>query len=269
MHPVGLRRKFLKQHPLPTRGRLDRPCFRILANHAVPRVKKHPHDLVARAERVQLRPVGGVFERIVGSVVGTPPQETLHVAAVVVVFPRELEAERHLLGEKAALQPGPFGGRHRRVDGDHGRRGSGEAGEHKQRHRREKAVRSLGSEVHRRVTGFEHDLAARVPRTRAANACDLESVARERDASAAPATLGLFTHRAGSSWSQRSTSAVTRGLLKWAGDGTIPPPADLNAPRTLETMRSSACGAFHVVVTWLPTEARVVFIEALNIRSPR
>jgi hypothetical protein len=53
---------------------------------------EHLTDLVARTQRVELRPTIEVLERIVRAVVGAPAHDTLEIAAVVKILAEELAA---------------------------------------------------------------------------------------------------------------------------------------------------------------------------------
>ena len=85
----------------------------------------HLHDLVARAERVQLGPMVEVLDRVVRAVVRAPADEAQQVAAIVEVLLEELARRRHVLGQQLPLQQRPLRRRHRRIDGDRRRRRAG------------------------------------------------------------------------------------------------------------------------------------------------
>ena len=126
VHPVGLHRKVLVVHALTADRHVGRPGLGELAVHAFPRPQMQLEDLVARSQRMQLRPAGRVLERIVRAVVGAPSDDVLEVAALVVVLREERLHRRQAVGENPPLEPGPLRRRHGRGDVDRGSRGPSE-----------------------------------------------------------------------------------------------------------------------------------------------
>ena len=141
VHPVGLHRKILVEHALAADRHVGRPRLGELANHALPRPQMQLEDLVARPQRMQLRPAGRVLEGIVRAVVGAPSDEVPKVAALVVVLREERFRRRYAVGENPPLQRGPLGRGHGGGDVDRGPCGPKEgerqkAEDRKQRHPR-------------------------------------------------------------------------------------------------------------------------------------
>ena len=120
VHPVGLHRKILVVHALAADRHVGRPRLGELAKHALPRLQMQLEDLVARPQRMQLRPAGRVLEGIVRAVVGTPSDDVLKVAALVVVLREERFRRRHAVSENPPLQRCPLGRGHRGGDVDRG-----------------------------------------------------------------------------------------------------------------------------------------------------
>ena len=92
------------------------PGLGVLLDQALVTLGVHLQDVVAGAQRMQLRPAVEVLERIVGPVVGAPAHEALQVAAVVEVFLEELAAGRHVVGQQLPLEDRPARRIHGRVD---------------------------------------------------------------------------------------------------------------------------------------------------------
>src|SRR3990170_6142855 len=67
---------------------------------------------------MKLWPAIEVFEGIVRTVIGAPPDEALQIAAVVEVFPEELLARGHIVRKELSLEHGPSWGGHVRADAD-------------------------------------------------------------------------------------------------------------------------------------------------------
>ena len=122
MHPVGLRGELLHVHAVASGRHVRGLRFGVLAGHPLEGGEVALEDLVVRPQRVQLRPVVEVLERIVRPVVRAPAEEALDVAARVVILLVELAAGGHVVREEAAFERRPRGRRHRRVDGDGDRR---------------------------------------------------------------------------------------------------------------------------------------------------
>src|SRR5262245_25466636 len=119
MHPVGLRTEFLVVHSIPAGGNLRCFGFRVLSQHPVHSLHVQPQDFVASAQRMQLGPSRHFLERVVGTVVRSPPQDTLHIPAAVVILVVELGDRGRLRVQELTLQTSPFRCFHRRVDGNH------------------------------------------------------------------------------------------------------------------------------------------------------
>src|SRR4030095_2955689 len=81
-------------------------------NHALPCPQMELEDLVARPQRVQLRPAGRVLEGIVGAVVGAPSDEVRKVAALVVVLREKGFRRGYAVSENPPLQLCPLGRGH-------------------------------------------------------------------------------------------------------------------------------------------------------------
>ena len=118
VHPVGLDDELLVVHALPGDRHVGRPGLGVLLDQPLVALGEHLEDLVAGAERVQLRPAVEVLERIVRTVVGAPAHEALKVAAVVEVLLEELAARRHVLGQQLPLQRRPARRVHVRADSE-------------------------------------------------------------------------------------------------------------------------------------------------------
>ena len=120
VHPVGLHRKILVVHALAADRHVGRPGLGELANHALPRPQMQLEDLVARPQRMQLRPAGRVLEGIVRAVVGAPSDDVPKVAALVVVLREERFHRRDAVSENPPLQRCPLGRGHGSGDVDRG-----------------------------------------------------------------------------------------------------------------------------------------------------
>ena len=78
--------------------------WRIMPSHDL---QMQLEDLVARSQRMQLRPAGRVLERIVRAVVGAPSDDVLEVAALVVVLREERLHRRQRCRRESAARAWP------------------------------------------------------------------------------------------------------------------------------------------------------------------
>ena len=118
VHPVGLDDELLVVHALPGDRHVGRLGLGVLLDQSLVTLGVHLQDVVAGAQRVQLRPAVEVLEGVVGAVVRAPAHEALQVAAVVEVLLEELPAGGDVVGQELPLEPGPARRRHGRVDPD-------------------------------------------------------------------------------------------------------------------------------------------------------
>ena len=118
VHPVGLNDELLVVHALARDGDVGRPRLGVLREQTFVALRKHREDVVARAERMQFGPVIEILERIIRAVVRAPADEALETSAVVEVFPVELPARRHVVGEEPPLELRPARRIHARIDAD-------------------------------------------------------------------------------------------------------------------------------------------------------
>ena len=118
--PVVHRRELAPVHALTREFHLLGAQRAELFEMAVPGPANQRAQLLRAAQRVQVRPVVGVLDRVVGAVVGAPTLEALEVTAFVEVALEEGLHRIALHTQQFALQQGPLRRAHRGVNVEHG-----------------------------------------------------------------------------------------------------------------------------------------------------
>ena len=121
VHPVEHHRKLFVVHPVAGEGHINGLCFSILPQMALPPALVQVQDEIGRAQRMQNRPSGQVFGRVIRPVVPAPTGNAKQVAPLVEVAVVEFLHRLGLIADQLPLQQGPVRRRRGPVKGDDGR----------------------------------------------------------------------------------------------------------------------------------------------------